>query len=51
MLKLIFVLLIITSSAYAERAATIIETTGEVYIKRENGKSIRVLNTLVQKSI
>ena len=49
MLKLIFILLIITSSAHAERAATIIETTGEVYIKRDNGKSIRVLNTSDRK--
>lgn len=44
MLKLIFVLLIITSSAYAERAATIIETNGKVFIKRENKETVIVSN-------
>lgn len=44
MLKLIFILLIITSSAYAERAATIIETNGKVFIKRENKETVIVSN-------
>lgn len=44
MLKLIFVLLIITSSAYAERVATIIETNGKVFIKRENKETVIVSN-------
>jgi len=44
MLKLIFILLIITSSAYAERAATIIEKNGKVFIKRENKETVIVSN-------
>jgi len=34
MLKLVFLVLIISSPVYAERAATIIETNGKVFIKR-----------------
>ena len=44
MLKLIFILLIISSPVYAERAATIIETNGKVFIKRENKETVIVSN-------